>query len=154
MAPSKAAFRSWDILANADADAPTEHAAGDRGADEGVVLEFGLLEGADDRGRVSQNRVDAAGSQVEVVSFGRLVFADVGDALEILVGEVRVDRRALDADGLALEEGLVGLDGLFGRGGLRAEVIGFARCRASWRAANSWPPGSRSGSWRRGRRNR
>ena len=79
-----------------------------------VVLEFGLLERADEGGRVRQNRVDAAGREVEVVGLGGLVFADLGRALEVLVGEVRVDRRALDADGLALQDRLQAIDGLLG----------------------------------------
>ena len=69
----------------------------------------------------TSDSVDAAGGEVEIVRLGGLVLADFRRALQVLVGEVGMDRRDLDADGLALQERLGGLDRLLG--GV------FLRCR-------------------------
>ena len=128
------------ILAQAYGDASAEQATRQGWSHDGIVLEVRLLEGADDLGGSGENGIDTSGREVEVVLLRGLVLADLGRALQVLIGEVGLNGRGLDANGLALEERLEILDRLLGRRLLGREV---ERCPGAGPTASSLPSGKR-----------
>ena len=110
------------VLAHADGDAAAEHVAVEARSGDDDVLELRLLGGRRDGGMRREDRVDAAGREIEIMLLGRLVFADRDRVLEVLLEEGRVRGRGLHADRLALEQRLPGLDHLLAALGVRVEV--------------------------------
>ena len=115
-----------------------------RGPDERHLLVAGLRGSAGQIGGRGHDRIDTARREIEVVLLRGLVFPDLGRALQVLVEEVRRDRRALHADGLALQHRLELLHCSSGSCfvGRQREDLGVPRHvreRARFRTAKVWP---------------
>ena len=99
------------FLAQADAGAVAEDRAAQLGPDELEILTLGLVEEPFlEHDRIGEDEIEPSRGEVEVDVVLGVVFLDVDDLAVGLVDIVGVDRRALNADRLALQPGLADLD--------------------------------------------